>query len=170
MLKWLFLSSSILSGVVTHMVNAQDFYGYNLSDSLTTTDIVLRRKKLHDFPKELLHFKNLEVLDLRNNKLDSIPEDIFKLKHLKTILLSRNKFENFPEPLKQLKTLEHIDLWDNGINNLNFGLETFPKLKFIDISGVLLLPEVYDELNNRFKTIDFNSSPPCDCMYLKNKK
>lgn len=167
MFRKLILLGSIFSLALTNSVKAQDFYGYDLSDSLTITDISLRRKKLNKFPEELLLFKNLETLDLRNNKLDSIPEEIFKLKQLKNILLSRNRFQNFPEPLKQLKSLEHIDLWDNYINNLNFDLETFPKLNYIDISGVLLLPKVYDELNERFKTINFNSSPPCDCMYLK---
>ncbi|MGB0869985.1 MAG: leucine-rich repeat domain-containing protein [Flavobacteriales bacterium] len=143
---------------------AQDFYDYNLSDSLTTKTITLRREKLTEIPTELMAFKNIEVLDLRNNKLDTLPSFISEFKHLKKILLSRNKFETFPEVLKTLKQLEHIDLWDNKIIDLNFDLEQFPNLKFLDISGVLLQPKVYKKLNERFKTIEFSSSRPCDCM------
>lgn len=168
MKKWITIIGILTFGM-TNVSFAQNFYGYNLADSLTITEISLRRKKLDTFPEELLHFKNLESLDLRNNKLDSIPDDIGQLKALKKIQLSRNQFETFPEPLKDLKQLEYIDLWDNSITDLNFGLETFPNLKYIDISGVLLVPEVYEELVERFKAIDFNSSAPCDCMY-SNKK
>ncbi|MGB1296101.1 MAG: leucine-rich repeat domain-containing protein [Flavobacteriales bacterium] len=143
---------------------AQDFYEYNLSDSLTTKTITLRREKLTEIPTELKAFKNIEVLDLRNNKLDTLPLFISEFKHLKKILLSRNKFETFPEVLKTLKQLEHIDLWDNKIIDLNFDLEQFPNLKFLDISGVLLQPKVYKKLNKRFESIEFSSSRPCDCM------
>lgn len=167
MLKWFLLYNGLFLGLLTPIVKAQDFYGYPLSDSLTITEISLRREKLETFPFEIFSFKNLESLDLRNNKLDSIPENIVLLGKLKKILLSRNNFEHFPEPLKQLKQIEHIDLWDNKITNLNFGLQTFPNLRYLDISGILLIPEIYEALTDRFKTIEFNSSPPCDCMYLK---
>lgn len=143
---------------------AQDFYNYNLSDSLTAKTITLRREKLKEIPTALKAFKNIEVLDLRNNKLDSLPTFISEFKHLKKILLSRNKFESFPEVLKTLKQLEHIDLWDNSITNLDFSPEIFPNLKFLDISGVLLMPKVHKDLNEKFKNIEFNSSKPCDCM------
>lgn len=169
MKTWLALGG-ILIGTLSNLAKAQDFYGYDLSDSLTITEISLRREQLSSFPEDLLYFKNLESLDLRNNKLDSIPKTISKLSKLKIILLSRNKLEHFPTALKGIKTLEHIDLWDNSINDLDFGLETFPNLRYIDISGILLQPDVHEKLTTRFKTIEFNSSPPCDCMYLKKKE
>ncbi len=170
MKAWGLLTGSILIGAFSNIARAQDFYGYSLSDSLTLTEISLRREQLNEFPEDLLHFKNLESLDLRNNKLDSIPNSISKLSKLKKILLSRNTFNHFPEALKTLQQLEHVDLWDNSITDLNFGLETFPNLKYIDISGILLQPDIHDALTTRFKTIEFNSSPPCDCMYLKKKE
>lgn len=142
----------------------QDFFGYHLEDSLETKTISLRREKLKELPRELESFKNIETLDLRNNKIDSLPAYFSKFKNLKKLLLSRNKFEKFPEILKSLPNLEHIDLWDNSITNLNFGPEIFPNLKYLDISGILLQPEIYDQLNEDFKSIEFNSSKPCDCM------
>ncbi len=169
MQKWKILFLGLTLSCFSPSLSAQDFYGYALSDSLSITEISLRRKKIKSFPEELLLFKNLESLDLRNNKIDSIPESIAALSKLKKIELSRNKLEIFPPALKAIKTLEYIDLWDNSINDLDFGLETFPNLIYLDISGILLIPEVYDKLQARFKTIDFNSSAPCDCMYLKKK-
>lgn len=169
MIKRLLISTTCFLGALTP-VKAQDFFGYNLADSLTITEISLRREKLETLPANLTAFKNLEVLDLRNNKLDTLPESIGQLKHLKTILLSRNKLQHFPEVLKQIKSLEHIDLWDNEITDLNFGPKAFPRLKYLDISGILLQPDVYERLTEDFQSIEFNSSPPCDCMYLKKDK
>lgn len=169
MIKRLLISTTCFLGTLTPVL-AQDFYGYNLADSLTITEISLRRQKLDVLPADLMAFKNLETLDLRNNKLDTLPESIGQLKHLKTILLSRNKLQHFPEVLKQITSLEHIDLWDNQITDLNFDLESFPHLKYLDISGILLQPDVYERLTEDFQSIEFNSSPPCDCMYLKKDK
>lgn len=130
----------------------------------------LKRKKLKEFPIQILQLKNLEVLDLSNNKLTSLPDELIQLKHLKKLILSRNYFVEFPAVLMRMKQLEHIDLWNNFLEDLPEGAGDFPSIRFFDIRGVLLMPDVYEKLSGWYNPDIFKISPPCDCMYKNEKK
>ncbi|GAF70768.1 unnamed protein product, partial [marine sediment metagenome] len=49
------------------------------------TKLKLWNLKLQEFPRSILKFKSLRILNLRNNKLKEIPQDIDKLKNLKEL-------------------------------------------------------------------------------------
>ncbi len=159
---------SILSFLLmfTYMVNGQI---RSLKDGMKApmevVHLKLKRERLEDFPEQIFEFENLEILDLSNNRLTKLPAEIVNLKKLKEIILAKNNFSEFPIELLQLEKLEHIDLWDNFIENLPKEVLQKGNLKFLDIRGVLLKPDVYEELSTWFTEDVLKISPPCDCMY-----
>ncbi len=132
---------------------------------LEVRHLKLKRDRLSVFPEEILQFENLEILDLSNNRLITLPSSIAQLKKLKKIILAKNNFVEFPMVLLSLDQLEYIDLWDNFIENLPAEVKTKRNLSFLDIRGVLLMPEVYNDLRTWFSEDTLKISPPCDCMY-----
>lgn len=144
-------------------VKGQDFYGYNLKDSLSIKEITIKRKKLKELPKEIYSFKNLEVLNLKNNRLDSLSKEILVLTKLKHINLAKNKFQVFPTLLFDFNRLEKIELWDNWIQDIPENNPDLKKIKYIDITGVALKPDVYNRLIEKFKNIELILTQPCNC-------
>tara|TARA_B110001469_G_scaffold125460_1_gene140928 strand:+ start:1839 stop:2336 length:498 start_codon:yes stop_codon:yes gene_type:complete len=123
----------------------------------------LKRKSLHEFPKQLFLFSNLKTLDLSKNKINFIPDSLAFLSGLHILNLSRNNIELIPNTIDQLESLQQLDLWDNYIEVLPIALKRLPKLKQVDIRGVALSYSKHVAYRELLKGVDLLMSDPCDC-------
>ncbi|XP_053140971.1 leucine-rich repeat-containing protein 63 isoform X2 [Hemicordylus capensis] len=82
---------------------------------------------LHDFPREVLNIRTLEILKLRNNPIKFIPRDIYKMKSLKVLIMSFNLLTALPSGLFELSNLEGLDV---SYNELEFIPKEIGKLSF----------------------------------------
>ena len=101
------------------------------------SEIYLKDEKKMNLDKSLLvieNLPNLRILRLENENLKEIPKNLLHFKHLEILYLNNNKFKQPPIiDLKILKNLNYIDLHDNKfrLNNQNFHNQGFgPKIRF----------------------------------------
>nr|XP_048278004.1 leucine-rich repeat-containing protein 63 isoform X3 [Myodes glareolus] len=73
---------------------------------------------LSQFPVEILHLKNLQVLKLRNNPIREIPSEIQQLKYLRNFCIAFNLIAKLPVGLFNLNYLEELDISYNEIYNI----------------------------------------------------
>lgn len=153
-------------------------------DSVQKLD--LSKKKLTDFPLEIMKLKNLKVLNLgknkirlipkeigelqqledlilTGNKLTVLPEEIGLLKNLRRLDLSRNDIVSLPPEVGKLQNLEVLDLWDNELSDLPDEIRNLTSLRYLDMRSILFT-EVY---HKRFHALLPNAtiflSPSCTC-------
>ena len=117
----------------------------------------LSKNKIELLGDSMLVFSHLETLNLTKNKLYAIPFAIFQLSTLKHLLLAENNIERLIE-------LETLDLYDNAVNFISPQLKTLPKLKILDIQGVMYNHEFHKQLVNDFRHCTLYLDPPCSCM------
>ena len=65
----------------------------------------LQIETLDDIMFELIHFQNLQEIDLSCNRLTSLPKDMSVLKNIKRIDLSHNIFNNQEKVLSSICTM-----------------------------------------------------------------
>jgi len=139
----------------------------DLKTALKTPELVyhlqLKRKSLHEFPKQLFLFANLKTLDLSKNKINCIPDSLAFLSGLHILNLSRNNIALIPNTIDQLVSLEQLDLWDNYIEVLPDALTRLSKLKQVDIRGIALPYSKHVAYRELLKGVDLLMSDPCDC-------
>jgi len=80
-------------------------------DSVFVID--LSNSGLEKFPKEILKFKNLQVLKMNDNSLDSLPEGIGDLNHLQKIEVRKNNLVYVTPNITKLKYLNSIAITDS---------------------------------------------------------
>lgn len=97
------------------------------------THLKLIRKKIKEFPKEILNFKNLEYLDLSKNKLDSLPTEFSSLSNLHTLIIKSNNFQEFPEAISSMKRLKKISFADNEITSIPSYVSGIDSLEELDL-------------------------------------
>ena len=104
--------------------------------------LVLRKKKLKDFPSQILKFKNLQYLDLSKNEISRIPYSFGDLENLEIADLWSNNLDSFPETLKKL-----------------------PKLKMMDLRNILI-PQIWqDNIQSMLPNTLIYFSPACKCSW-----
>ena len=141
---------------------------YSLSKALRNAENVykldLSKKKLKEFPIEILKLKELRYLILDSNQVTSIPSQINELKKLEYLSLSHNNIQNLPSSLGELTELRFLYLDYNKISVLPVKFFLLVKLKVLFINNNTLIeipPEikVFRELkrlvasNNQFENI-----------------
>lgn len=169
---------------------AQPIYN-DLSEALQNPDKVYRldlgRKKLKNFPMEILKLKNLQELDLSKNKFDSLPEQIGvlvnlqilnlsgnrlqylpdsigELKNLKKLVGSRNNLVALPKSIGNLQNLEILDLWENDLSGFPEELSKLKKLRWMDLRVILLNDEDQARIRNLLPDTKIFFSPSCKCV------
>lgn len=131
----------------------------NLEDALVNPNQVfhlkLKRKKLKEFPLEVLKFKNLITLDLTKNKISSIPYEIKELKYLKTLKLNKNKFTVFPKAICLVTSIEQLEINNNSIVEIPKEIEKLKNLIYLDMwsNELAIFPKELSKLN-KLKTFD----------------
>jgi Leucine-rich repeat (LRR) protein len=120
-------------------------------------------QQLTEFPKEILLFKNLQVLDLQGNKIKELPEELGTLSNLQKLNLKGNRLETIS--ISKLKYLEDLNLSENkAIKSLPQGFENLINLVDLDLSrcsltelpkeiGVLIKLKTLNLYKNQLLTI-----------------
>lgn len=150
--------------------------------------LVLRKKKLKDFPKQILKFKNLQYLDLSKNSIKELPDSIITLKKLQVLIVSRNGLESLPNTIGGLKNLKYInvnqneisripytfgnlenleiaDLWSNNLDSFPETLKNLTKLKSMDLRNILI-PQIWqDNIQSMLPNTVIFFSPACKCSW-----
>ena len=102
---------------------------------LDVKELVLRGRRLDDFPNEIFNFKNLEYLDLSMNLIDSIPNEIKVLKKLKFLAMAYGTVRSIPTTITELKNLEELILLENSIQQLPDSICNLQKLQNLNLIG-----------------------------------
>lgn len=115
----------------------------------------LKRKKLKEFPLDILKLKNLVTLDLTKNKISSIPYKIKELKHLKTLKLNKNKFTVFPKAICLVTSIERLEINNNSIVEIPKEIEKLKNLIYLDMwsNELAIFPKELSKLY-KLKTFD----------------
>ncbi len=148
--------------------------------------LVLKGKKLKQFPREVYDLPNLLVLDLSKNKLKSLPEDIGRMSQLveldltgnklkalpssigeftemKRLALNRNLVSELPAEIGQMNELEILELWDNELVDLPPEISDLKKLKILELRGILFNKDDHDRFHEYLPDTRIYLSPPCNC-------
>ena len=154
-----------LTAVVVLSANAQRGRVYTSLDDITTPDSVyslsLKRKKLKEFPLEILKLRNLEHLDLSHNKMHSIPKEIGTLTNLVTLNLDYNRLDSIPKEIADLHNLRTLILSRNRILELPAEMGSMAKLDSLMMlsNGIIRLPDTFKNLDSTLKIIDLRANP-----------
>lgn len=162
----------------------------NLNEALKNPDsvikLVLKKKKLKEFPVEISQFKNLQYLDVSGNKIKEIPPTIGQLSQLQFLNISKNKIEYFPSNISELKNLkwliahkneitaisadftnleklEYADFWLNNISYFPNELSNLKYLRVLDLRGILINLENQKRIASLLPYTKIYFSPPCKC-------
>jgi len=128
------------------------------------TKLNLSKNKLELLNDSLSLLKNLSHLDLSNNKMKAIPYAIFQLEALTQLSFGMNQIDRIPDEIVYLKNLESLDMYDNAIQYFSPKLKELPKLKKLDIQGVMYGHVVHGKMVQDFKHCILLIDPPCSCM------
>ncbi|MDF2438239.1 MAG: Leucine Rich Repeat (LRR)-containing protein [Bacteroidota bacterium] len=163
----------------------------NLEEAMKDPDKVikleLRRKRLKEFPKEILQFKHLQYLDLSKNNIVEIPSSISELKDLQILILSKNEIESLPKEIGELKSLQYLnlnqnelstlppqigslsslknlDLWSNNIDKYPSEMKNLKSLLVLDVRVILIPDAEQERLQALLPKTKIYFSPYCKCQ------
>lgn len=143
----------------------------------TLLTINLSGNRLTDFPKQLMTYSQLQMLDLSQNQLTSISSQICELKMLRTLIcannqlddnslpkdfgsnlannlrvlsLSGNLFQKIPQQILELKSLKSLYLGSNAIEEVPRDIYQMESLRLLYLGGNQLesLPEEVGRLKH----------------------
>lgn len=163
----------------------------NLQEALKNPELVikleLRKKKLKEFPMEILKFPNLQYLDLSKNDIKEIPAEIGQLKNLQYFAISKNGLESLPPQIGELTNLyflnanqndlstlppqigklvklKKLDLWSNNIDKYPSEIKNLTSLRILDLRVILIPDEEQDRVQNLLPHTKIYFSPYCKCQ------
>lgn len=126
--------------------NLQDSIFYRMEDAikdpLRVAHLLIESKNLQAFPKEILRFKHLRVLDISHNRIADLPDSLFiACPSLTEIRYAGNGLENIPSVLYHA-SLRILDLSENHISILDARLSKCIGLEELDLhaNDILRLP------------------------------
>ncbi|MEO7088588.1 MAG: leucine-rich repeat domain-containing protein [Bacteroidia bacterium] len=133
--------------------------------------LVLRRKHLEAFPKEIFLMHNLQYLDLSKNKITVIPSDIKELKQLQVLQLARNNIDTLPPEIGDLKNLFWLNVNQNGLYALPAEIGKLTNLRILDLwnNNLSFFPDQMKELR-RLKMLDLRVIIVSDINQKRLKK
>ncbi len=147
----------------------------------------LSKKKLNEFPMDILKFTNLRSLKLYKNRIDSIPNEISQLKNLRELnvglndltkfnkaiceltnleklVLNQNEIEEVPVEIKNLSKLVHLDMWDNNLFVIPDEIgELKETLKVFDLQNIQFNTEEQKRIHELLPKTKVEMPPSCNC-------
>ena len=111
-------------------------------------------------PKEILKFKNLQVLIIEGSDIQTIPSEIGKLKNLEVLTLNYTHIVALPATIGALQRLKNLDLSNNKLESLPTSIGQLKELKILDLANnkLKLLPTAHWGCNN-LHTIYLSNNP-----------
>jgi Leucine-rich repeat (LRR) protein len=188
LLIWQTLSAQRILLDSAALFNAKEYT--NLDSALKHKDEVLRlnlrKKKLKEFPPEILQLTKLQYLDISKNNIKQLPDSISTLKdlqffacsktgletvpasigqlsNLKYINLSQNEIPSLPYEFGNLTNLEYADFWDNNLDNFPGSMQQLSKLKRLDLRNIIISRTKQDALQQQIPHTKIFFSAPCNC-------
>jgi Leucine-rich repeat (LRR) protein len=164
----------------------------DLKEALANPDKVIRlnlkKKKLREFPAEVLQFKNLQYLDLSKNKIKELHDSIITLPNLQYLIVSNTGLERLPREIGRMKNLRHLnvnqnelsilpfsfgylenlevaDLWSNNLDVFPESLTNLKNLKVMDLRNILIPQEHQDRIQEMLPNTTIHFSPACKCAW-----
>ncbi len=166
---------------------------FSLEAALKNPDRVyklkLNKKKLTEFPQEILQLKNLNYLEVEKNKIKEIPNEIgqlqylqhvsfsknkiatfpkglCELKHLKNLILNQNEIDGLPKEIGQLTALERLDMWSNDLGDFPDELgELKETLKWMDLRVILISFDEQKRIHELLPKSKIYIDPACNCNF-----
>ncbi len=162
----------------------------SIEEALKNPDLVikleLRKKKLKEFPKEILQLKNLQYLDLSKNYIKEIPDEIYELRNLQYFSMSKNNLEMIPKQIGDLTELyylnlnqndigglppqigklillRNLDLWSNDITTFPDEMKNMKNLKLLDLRVILIPDNEQSRIQSLLPNTMVYFSPYCKC-------
>jgi Leucine-rich repeat (LRR) protein len=159
-----------------------------LADGDHVIKLSLRKKKLKEFPMEVLRLKNLQYLDLSRNNIKELPDSIVTLKNLQYLIVSKTGLESLPKNIGLMKSLKHLnvnqneismlpysfgdlenlevaDLWDNNLDVFPESLQKLEKLRLMDLRNILIPAQHQDRIRAYLPNTKIFFSPACQCSW-----
>ncbi len=182
----IFNGQSLLDSL--ELVTYQEYTDLNaaIEDKEKVVKLNLRKKKLKEFPMEILEMPNLQYLDISRNKIKEFPDSIVKLKKLQFLLankvglerlpqnfgdlhnlkyldLSQNEISTLPYSFGKLIFLEYADFWDNNLDDFPSTMKDLLSLKKLDLRNILISKTKQESLQLQLPRTKIYFSPPCNC-------
>lgn len=194
-LIFFFLCSSIscFSQQLLDSMSLANYAEYDdMKEALANPDdvikLVLRKKKLKSFPRDIFKFKNLQYLDLSKNEIQEIPDSIVLLKDLQQLEMSKNELKSLPKNIGDLKNLKYLnvnqneitvipfsfgdleklevaDLWSNELEYFPESMSKLKNLRIMDLRNILIPQNHQDSIQNMLPNCTIYFSPPCNCSW-----
>lgn len=163
----------------------------SLEEALKNPDkvykLILRKKKLKEFPREIFQFKNLQYLDLSKNNIKEIPAEIAELTNLQYFNISKNALETIPPQIGELtqlyylnanqnelftlppqigklSKLKYMDLWSNNIEKFPAEMRYLSSLKMLDLRVILIPDSEQERIQQMLPKTKIFFSPYCKCQ------
>jgi Leucine-rich repeat (LRR) protein len=164
----------------------------DLSEALNNPSAViklsLKKKKLKEFPMDVLSLKNLQYLDLSKNRIKELPDSIVSLKQLQFLIISKTGLERLPKnigslknlrvlnvnqneisvlpySIGQLENLEVADLWSNNLDEFPETMTNLKHLKVMDLRNILIPQKHQDRIQAMLPGTLIYFSPACNCSW-----
>lgn len=135
-LKFLIRASTFTFDDLEKENNYNDFIALSKSNPDTIKEVNLWYSGLHQIPKEILLFKNLESLSLEDNDLSQADFSILRqLPKLKKLKLQECRLKRIPSSIFSLTALEEFDIYSNYISEIPEALFNLSNLKSLQIGG-----------------------------------
>lgn len=99
-----------------------------------TKELILRRNRLLEYPKQLNQFKNLEFLDLSFNFIEKFGENFVEGLSLENLNLEGNAIKELPEGMENLIDLQYLNLSYNEMEECRIEIFQLPNLERLNLS------------------------------------
>ena len=155
----------IIATSVLSCVFAQRGHVYTSLEEISDYDsvyaLMLKHKKLKEFPKAILQMHNLERLDLSWNKIRTLPKEINTLTNLTYLNLNHNRLDSIPKEIANLRNVHTLILSRNRILELPEEMGEMRNLRELTMlsNGIKKLPDSFKNLDSTLEVIDLRANP-----------
>ncbi|MBQ9254307.1 MAG: leucine-rich repeat domain-containing protein [Bacteroidales bacterium] len=156
---------SIILSCCLSICYSQSLTCYSLEEALENKDsvatLILKKKKLKEFPMEILDLKNLQRLDISRNYIKELPKEIVSLQHLHYINAAQNLLSFLPKEMAQMQ-IDTLILWDNMIREFDEDFKNL-NLKYLDLRAIQMTRKEQKAIKSLFPKTRIRKDHPCNC-------
>lgn len=129
-------------------------------------EINLNQNKITEIDADLRDWIYLEEFSAASNRLTRFPASVLSWRQLKELDLGDNFIDSIPMDLDELSALKNLSLWSNIIGYYPASLGDLPQLEWLDLQLNDMTAEEQDALKSWLPSrVDLQLSPPCRCVF-----